>query len=496
MYISGESVRTEGKLEERSPIDRNVLIGIFQNGTKDHASLAVSKAKAALPEWSKTPYRERAAVLRKAAEILSARKFTIAAELSYENGKSRYESVGEVDEGIDFLRYYADEMESNRGFTRRNAMSGSAAKGAAGFQGAPSSEKIIISLRPLGVFAVIAPFNFPISISIGMSSAAIVTGNTVVFKPSSSDNMSMLSGLRIYEIFKEAGLPEGVFNYITGPGSVVGAELIENPDVSGVAFTGSRQVGMSMLSRSVALGFDRHFVTEMSGKNPCIVSKGADLDVATNGIVSAAFGYAGQKCSALSRLYVHESLKDELTAKIISRARDLKIGNPIEKATYIGPLISQSAHKKYTDAIALASKSARILYGGNTVKTGLNGLYVEPAIIEAKHDSELVKRELFLPILTVESFSDINEAITMANDTEFGLTAGFYGGKRSEIKTFSERIEAGVVYINREISATTGAVVGMHTFVGWKGSSLTNKGSGSKHYLQQFMKEQSVSVSK
>jgi 1-pyrroline-5-carboxylate dehydrogenase len=329
-----------------------------------------------------------------------------------------------------------------------------------------------------------------------MSSAALVAGNTVVFKPSSSDNMSMLSGLRIYEIFKEAGIPDGAFNYLTGPGSVVGSELVENPDVSGIAFTGSRYVGMSMVSRSIALGLDRHFVTEMSGKNPCIVSKGANLDVAANGIVSAAFGYSGQKCSSLSRLYVHESLKDELIAKIIARTRELKIGNPIEKSTYLGPIISQSAYKKYTDAISIASKSARILYGGNTVKTGLNGLYVEPTIIEAKHDSELVKKELFLPILTVESFSKLNDAITMANDTEFGLTAGFYGGKRAEIKQFTENIAAGVIYINREMSATTGAVVGMHSFVGWKGSSITNKGTGSKHYLQQFMKEQSISVSK
>jgi 1-pyrroline-5-carboxylate dehydrogenase len=351
-------------------------------------------------------------------------------------------------------------------------------------------------LKPYGVFGVIAPFNFPISISVGMSSAAMIAGNTVVFKPSSTDNMTMLSGFRIYELFKQAGLPAGVFNYITGPGSVIGDELVVNDAIAGIVFTGSRSTGLGMASNAYSKGKQRVFVMEMGGKNPVIVSKSANLDDAASGICSAAFGFAGQKCSCTSRVYAHESIKELLVSKLIDKARTLRIGNPLEKGVYIGPLIGESAYKRYTESIDKARMTGRVLYGGNTVKTGLNGFYVEPAIVEVKHDSELVHRELFVPIITIESFKSIDEAIGMANDVEYGLTAALYSAKPREIKEFSKRIQAGVVYVNRVQSATSGAIVGLHTFVGWKGSSLTGKGTGSKFYLQQFMREQSLSITK
>ncbi|MGI0100734.1 MAG: aldehyde dehydrogenase family protein [Candidatus Micrarchaeaceae archaeon] len=496
MYINGKEVYAKELLEERSPID-STIIGTFQKGTKEHAQQAIMAARDSFASWSDTDYRKRLSIFRNAADLLSKRKFEIAAILSYENGKSRYESVGEVDEGIDFMRYYADGMESNKGYSRKTHIDPSAKGVESGFQGAPSGgEKVTITLKPYGVFGVIAPFNFPISISIGMSTGALITGNTVVFKPSSSDNMTMLTGLKIYELFRDAGIPEGVFNYVTGPGSVIGEELVTNDEVSGIAFTGSRATGMSMLSRSIGAGKQKVFIVEMGGKNPTIVSRYADIDRAVSGIASAAFGFAGQKCSALSRVYVHESIKEQFVSKLVSRARELKIGNPLEKDVYIGPLISRSAFDRYTDAISKAKASARILYGGNEVKTGLiNSYYVEPAIIEAKHDSDLVRRELFLPIITIEGFADLNEAMRLANDTEYGLTAGFYSKNKRETKRFTESIQAGVVYANRGISATTGAIVGIHTFVGWKGSALTGKGTGSKFYLQQYMREQSISVS-
>jgi 1-pyrroline-5-carboxylate dehydrogenase len=493
IYISGAPVKCAEKMVERSPIDRNISIGTFQKGGRPNFAAAVEAAQSAFSEWSQTDYSVRASIFRKAANLLSQRKFEFAAMLSYENGKTRYESVGEVDEGIDFMRYYAQELEDNRGYLRKRSMIGSPTH-SAGFQGAPSSEKIRISLKPYGVFGVIAPFNFPISISIGMSTAALITGNTVVFKPSCTDNATMLSGLKIYNLFKDAGVPGGVFNYVTGPGSAFGAEMTENPLVKGIAFTGSRSTGTELIKASMANGFHRQFVMEMSGKNPTIVCKSADLDVAANGIASAAFGYCGQKCSALSRLYVHESIKEPLIAKIIGKTREMKVGNPINKGVYIGPLMGDKARKKYVEAVAIAKSTGRILYGGNVLTTGLGGFYVEPMIVEAKHDSELVKSELFVPILTVETFKTLEEAIALANDTEFGLTAGFYSKKKSEINEFTEKIEAGVVYVNREASATTGAMVGVHTFVGWKASGLTGKGTGSRFYLPQFMREQSLSV--
>ncbi len=496
MYVNGKEVLSSDLLEERSPIDRRIIIGKFQKGSRDDARKAIAQAKAAFASWSVMDYRKRLEIFKKAVKKFREKKFELAAILSYENGKSRYESVGEVDEAIDFINYYVAEMERNKGYSRKNTIGQSTVKVSAGFQGAPSEklEKISIKLKPYGVFGVIAPFNFPISISVGMATAAMITGNTVVFKPSSTDNMSMLTGLNIYKIFSESGMPDGVLNYVTGPGSEVGDELSISEDVSGIAFTGSRETGMRMAANSYSHGTQKIFVVEMGGKNPAIVSKYAEIGDAVEGIVSAAFGFAGQKCSALSRVYVHESIKEVFISKLLERVRSLKIGNPLQKENYIGPLISEGAYSRYVESVAKAKSAGRLLYGGARVKNDMDGFYVEPVIVEIRHEHELVHTELFLPFITIESFKEFGEAIKMANDVEYGLTAGLYSKNRSEIKEFEQRIEAGTVYVNRSISATTGAIVGMHTFVGWKGSSLTGKGTGSKFYLQQFMREQSFSV--
>ena len=495
MYIGGKEVHASELLEERSPIDRKMLIGYFQKGTREHSRLAVAEAKKAFAQWSSTNYKERITIFRKAAELFVRDKFKLAAVLSYENGKSRYESVGEVDEAIDFLRYYADELERNKGYVRKTAIQQSSGKVQLGFQGAPSgNERITITMEPYGVFGVIAPFNFPVSISVGMSVGAMITGNTVVFKPSSTDNMSMLTGLHIYRLMKESGVPDGVFNYVTGPGSEVGDELVSSNDVAGIVFTGSKSTGLKMIARTFSAGNQKAFIVEMGGKNPAIVSKYADIDKAVDGTVSAAFGFAGQKCSALSRVYVHESIKEIFISKLLERTRAIKVGDPLAKENYMGPLISESAYKRYVESVEKAKASGRMLYGGNRVATSLDGFYVEPVIVELRHEHELVHTELFLPFLTIETYNEFRDALRMANDVEYGLTAGLYSKNRREIKEFAEGIQAGTVYINRGTSATTGAIVGMHTFVGWKGSGLTGKGTGSRHYLSQFMREKSVSL--
>ncbi|MDE1810558.1 MAG: aldehyde dehydrogenase family protein [Candidatus Micrarchaeota archaeon] len=497
MYIGGKEAYAPMTLAEGSPISSDIVIGHFQKGSAEHAKAAIEAAGKAFQIWSNTDYKERAVIFNKIADIFSREKFNLAAILSYENAKSRYESVGEVDEAIDFMRYYANELLINKGFARKTKLAQSSAKVAAGFQGAPSTgEDVTIRMRAYGVFGVIAPFNFPISISVGMSAGALITGNTVVFKPSSSDNMTMLTGLKIYELFKEGGIPDGVFNYITGPGSVVGDELATNDAVAGIAFTGSKAIGLGMMAKNFSQGKKKVFVVEMGGKNPVIIGKKCDMDKAVTGVASAAFGFAGQKCSALSRVYVHESIKEMFISKLIDKARTFKIGNPLKKDVYLGPLISKNAFDTYNDAIIKARSTGRVLYGGNAVNVGLKGYYVEPAIIDVRHDNELVHRELFVPILSVEGYRHFDDALKMANDVDYGLTAGLYTTSNKEIKEFTSKIQAGVVYINREISATTGAIVGVHTFVGWKDSGLTGKGTGSKHYLQQFMREQSVSLTK
>ncbi|MEM3211708.1 MAG: aldehyde dehydrogenase family protein [Candidatus Micrarchaeaceae archaeon] len=496
MYIGGKEALSDETILENSPID-GALIGIFQKGKREHALQAIDVALEAFRQWSALNYKERAKIFANAASIFRKRKFEIAAILSIENGKSRYESVGEVDEAIDFLNYYSKEYVKNKGYLRKTSLEASSVKISAGFQGAPGPmEKITIAMKPYGVFGVLAPFNFPISISVGMSTGALITGNTVVFKPSSTDNMSMLTGLKIYEVFKEAGVPDGVFNYITGPGSEVGDELVISNKVSGIVFTGSRATGMSMMKKAIDIGLQKVFVVEMGGKNPAIVSKYANIDDAVSGIASAAFGFDGQKCSACSRVYVHESIKEEFISKLIEKTRTFKIGDPLKKEVYLGPLISKSALEKYKHAVEEAKTEGRLLYGGSTVDTGLKGAYVEPAIVEISHNSRIMHDELFVPVLAIDTFNKFDEAIQKANDTEYGLTAGLYSTKKSEIKEFLNNIQAGVVYVNRREGATTGAIVGAHTFVGWKGSGSTGKGTGSKHYLQQFLREQSLAVVK
>ncbi len=493
IYIDGKDTYSTTKLVERSPIDGSV-IGTFQKGGRAHAQEAIDAAMKAFASWQHSDYRERASVFRKFADLASRDKFELAAILSMENGKSRYESVGEVDEAIDFARYYADELEANKGYAAKRRLAGTSTV-KEGFQGAPApSERITLSMRPYGVFGVLAPFNFPVSISAGMSIGAMITGNTVVFKPSCTDNMTMMTGLKLYRLFSEAGVPPGVINFVTGPGSEVGDELVKNKGVSGIVFTGSRSTGIGMIRETYSAGMQKAFIVEMGGKNPAIVSKTCDLDAAASGTVSAAFGYAGQKCSALSRVYVHESVKEIFVSKAVERMRALKIGDPLKKDVFIGPLMGEKSLKRYTESVEKIKVSGRLLYGGERIDAALNGLYVEPVLAELRQSHELVHEELFLPILLLIPYRDFSEAVAMANDTEYGLTAGLYSKNRKEVEEFSRRIEAGVVYVNRAVSATTGAIVGAHTFVGWKGSGLTGKGTGSRFYLEQFMREQSLSV--
>ncbi len=497
MYIGGREVYANEQIVELSPIDRKIVLGTFQKGTVEHVRQAIEEARNAFESWAFTDYRERSGIMRAAAEAIAEQKFELSAILSIENGKTRYESVGEVDEAIDFLRFYAMDMERNKGYIRKSTLEATAKKVQQGFQGAPGNEeKVTVAMKPYGVFGVIAPFNFPVSISVGMSSAALVTGNTVVFKPSSSDSKSMLTGLKIYEAYKKAEVPDGVFNYITGPGSEIGNELSGSDKVGGIAFTGSRTVGMDMIAKVFSEKKQKVFVVEMGGKNPVVVSKYADLEKAVTGIASAAYGFAGQKCSACSRVYVHESVKEDFLDGLVKKIKSFEIGDPLKKNVYVGPLINAQALERYKKNAEYARANGRLIYGGNVVDSGLDGYYVEPVLAQLDHSDRLFHEELFLPFLVVTTYKDFDDVLRKANDVDYGLTAGLYSEKKAEINKFLEKIEAGVVYVNRGTSATTGAIVGLHTFVGWKGSGLTGKGTGSRMYLQQFMREQSEAVVK
>ncbi|MBI5133516.1 MAG: aldehyde dehydrogenase family protein, partial [Thaumarchaeota archaeon] len=305
MIIDGKRVTSGGAFAVLSPIDTRIAVAHFPIGKEEHAKSAVAAARKAFQQWSGTDYRERIKIFRKAADIMSQRKYELSGLLSFENGKNRYEAIGDVDEAIDFIRYYVEQMELNNGFVKQ-------------MKSAYPNEKSMSAMKPYGVWAVIAPFNFPMAITDGMCTGAMITGNTVVLKPASD---TPLTSYKFCEILEEAGLPAGVINFVTGSGSVIGKTLVESDEVDGIVFTGSKEVGLGIFKAANSKR-PKPVITEMGGKNPALVTKNADLDKAVNGVLKAAFGYSGQKCSACSRVYVHESLKEEFVDRLVKRASE------------------------------------------------------------------------------------------------------------------------------------------------------------------------------
>jgi 1-pyrroline-5-carboxylate dehydrogenase len=343
-------------------------------------------------------------------------------------------------------------------------------------------------MKPYGVWGIIAPFNFPSAIAIGMTTGSLITGNTAVLKPASD---APLSSFQFAKILYHK-LPDGAINFVTGSGSIVGKTLIESLDVDGIAFTGSREVGMKGFQEFTKSN-SKPFISEMGGKNPVIVTKYADLEKASDGVMNAAFGYGGQKCSACSRVYVQQNMFDEFIAKLVEKTKNLKIGLPWEKDVFLGPVINEEAKKKFQDATNLAKQDGCVLTGGIVLQNSVyaNGYYVTPTIVtDLPEDHKLIKDELFLPFLCIQKYDNFDDAMQLANDTEYGLTAGIFSENKEQLEKFFNKIEAGVVYVNRSASATTAALVSSQPFVGWKNSGSTGKGAGGENYLQQFMRTQ------
>ncbi|MGI0083576.1 MAG: aldehyde dehydrogenase family protein [Nitrososphaerales archaeon] len=478
MMIAGKNVfSSEGTFDDTSPSDTRIVLGNFQKGTKEDAKKAVEAAEKAFGGWSEAGYQARVTIFRKAADLMSQGKFKLAAEMTFENGKNRFESIADVDEAIDMLRYYAEELEINRGFEKPM-----------GTMQAGEHAKSV--LKPYGVWSVIAPFNFPLAIATGMTTGATITGNTVVLKPASD---TPLMSFELSMILERAGLPSGVLNFVTGPGSTVGQELVENEDVSGVVFTGSWDVGSKSLVE-FQNSSPRPFIAEMGGKNATIVTRKADLGNAVEGVVRGAFGYGGQKCSAGSRVYVQSEVKEEFLRKLVERVSQIKIGDPSEREIFLGPVVNEKAYKNYQIDVAKAKEEGRVLYGGETIRGDdlSHGYFVKPTIVvDTPESGYLVRNELFVPILVVQQFETLEEAIAKVNNVDYGLTSGIFSKDRDEINTFFSKASAGVLYANRASGSTTGAVVGVQPFVGWKHSGSSGKGAGGPYYLQQFMHEQS-----
>jgi len=484
MYIAGEEVRSEiGEFECRSPIDSSIVVGHFQKGSGEHARLAIEAAKRAFGAWSVTPWQERVRLLIRAADLMDERGFEVAAAITYEVGKTRLEALAEVREAADSIRYYSKIMEQNDGYASKMT------SGASG-------EDCRIVLKPHGVWVIISPFNFPFMLANGMALGALITGNTVVLKPTSE---APLAALMLYRIYRDAGLPRGVVNYITGSGADFEKEFTSNPAVSGIAFTGSRDVGMRLYDRFLTIQpYPKPVVIEMGSKNPTVVTSKADLDKAVEGIVRAAYGYGGQKCSATSRVYVQRDVKTELVQRLEKRVRELVVGDPRQKDVFVGPLMNNNAVQRFTKAVEEARDSGGTVVCGGHVLTErelARGFYVEPTVItNLPSNHRLFHEELFVPLVLVDDFKTIDEALEKANDTDFGLTAGIFSEDPLEIKEFMEKIQFGVVYANRRGGATTGAWPGAQTFVGWKGSGATGRGMGGPNYLLNFMREQSQTL--
>ena len=479
MYIGGEEVTTSAQFDDRSPIDTRIVLGRFQQGGREHVQQSIAAARAAAPGWASTPWQERVRLLKKVCDTIRRHQYDLSSLMIYEVGKNRLECLGDVVETADLIEYYCDEFTRHNGYLQPMGTLG------------PDEENYSV-LRPYGVFAVISPFNFPFALAGGPAGAAMVAGNTVVFKPASD---TALLGVKFAEVCSEAGLPTGVLNFVTGPGRTAGQELIDNPGVDGIVFTGSMDVGMKLLKDNATRKIPRPVIIEMGGKNPAIITASADLEKASEGVFRSAFGAQGQKCSACSRVYVSTDVRQKFVDLLVEKTKTIRIGNPLERDVWMGPVVNDGALKTFEGACARATRDGgRFLTGGHRIMTEpLNyGYFVEPTIIDGlPKDHALFREELFVPITVLAEVLTLDEAIELANDTEYGLTAGIFSEDDSEVQTFFDRIQAGVTYANRRSGATTGAWPGINPFGGWKASGATGRGTGGPWYVQQFMREQS-----
>jgi len=478
MIIDGKEVFAADKFENRNPANTDEIIGLFQKGTAEHARAAMAAARKAFPGWSHMKWQERIALVRKAADIMNDRLFEMGVVMSSEVGKNRMEALGDVAETVALFRYACDRMEANNGFVVE--------LGKDPLVGFESTNYSI--LRPYGVWLVISPFNFPAALTGGPTAAALVAGNTVVMKPATD---TPWTARLIAECLRDAGIPEGVYNYVTGPGSTLGQSLIDDPEVDGITFTGSFDVGMKIHHDFGGGRWVRPTILELGGKNPAIVTKNANLEDAAVGIVRSAFGLQGQKCSACSRVLIEAPVYDQLVSRLMELTNKFVIGDPTERSVYLGPVVNKSSYRDYQEFSEELHQGGTILTGGKILTDGAygKGYFCAPTLAELPFAHHLWQQEMFVPITTLGKFTDLDEAMKIANSVSYGLTAGVYGSEE-EVEWFYDGIQAGVTYANRPQGATTGAWPGFQPFGGWKGSGSSGKNSGGVHYLQLYMHEQ------
>jgi 1-pyrroline-5-carboxylate dehydrogenase len=463
-----------------SPGDNGLTLCHVHTATSGDVDDAVRSASAAAGRWARTPWPERVTVLRRAADLISGRSNELAALMSLEVGKNRLESLGDVEEAADLIRYYCQQVEDHDGFT-------------APMGTLNPRERCVSVLRPYGVWAVISPFNFPVALAAGPAGAALAAGNTVVLKPSPQGSFT---AVKLYECFRDAGLDTDLLHLLPG-GDEAGAALVAHPGVDGLTFTGSYETGMSIY-RQFATSYPKPVICEMGGKNPAIVSARADLDTAAAGVARSAFGLSGQKCSACSRVYVQREVLEAFTAKLAEQAGSLVVGDPTSRDAFLGPVINAESVTRFERAVEHARDGGEVVAGGNVLRGAgalPDGYYLAPTVVTGlPADDWIFRDELFVPLVAVAPYDTLDEALDLANDTPLGLTAGFFSADEHEVAQFLDRIEAGVVYVNRAAGATTGAWPGVQPFGGWKGSGSGGKAGGGPYYVQQYLREQSRTV--
>ncbi|MEO0130180.1 MAG: L-glutamate gamma-semialdehyde dehydrogenase [candidate division WOR-3 bacterium] len=478
LIINGKKIFKEKKFKSINPSNPKEVLGYFPKADKEDIDKAIEAGWQVFSIFSSLPKEERASILLRVANIMRKRRFELDATIILEVGKNWLEADADVCEAIDFLEFYAREILRYQGEHELIPLPG---------------EMNEIRYIPLGVGAVIPPWNFPLAILTGMTSAAIVCGNPVILKPASD---SPLIGYKFCEIMMEAGIPDGVLNFVTGSGGEIGDYLVSHPKIRFIAFTGSKDVGLRIneLASKINKGqiWIKRVIAEMGGKDAIIIDNEIEelWEDALNGVLASAYGFQGQKCSACSRLILHKDIYEKFLQDLKEKVKNIKIGNPEKYENYLGPVINENAYNKILNYIEIGKKEGKLFYGGNGLKEELGGYFIEPTIfIDISYDARIAQEEIFGPVLSVIKASDFEEALYFANATEYGLTGSIYTKNRFKIKEGKDKFFVGNLYINRKC---TGALVGVHPFGGFNMSGTDSK-AGGFDYLLLFLQAKAIS---
>ncbi|MGE3780325.1 MAG: L-glutamate gamma-semialdehyde dehydrogenase, partial [Pirellulaceae bacterium] len=476
LVIGGQRVDTGSRMSSFDPSLKSRLVGTVAAAERPHVDAAVRAALQAQPDWARRGANRRGEMLRRMATILRQRHFELAAWQIYECGKGWREATNDVCEAIDFCEYYARgavELERPRGVHL-------------------PGEENQFEYVPRGVVATIAPWNFPLAILTGMTAAALATGNTVVMKPA---EQSALVGALLMEVAEQAGIPDGVLNFLPGAGEVVGAALVEHPDVAVIAFTGSRAVGLAINARAAEVSggqapLVKRVIAEMGGKNCIIVDEDADLDEAVLGVIRSAFGYQGQKCSACSRVVVLPGVHDAFLRRLVDAARSLRVGPADSPATDVSPVINEEAWTRIHEFVSVGREEGKQVLAADVGTLAEQGYFVGPHIfVDVSPQARIAQEEIFGPVLALIRASDLDEAIRIANGTPYALTGGIYSRNPAHVERAKRELMVGNLYINRPI---TGALVGRQPFGGFKMSGIGSQ-AGGPDYLLQFVLPRTIS---